>query len=75
MTTPWTSCRAASSTTEPKWWEQLKRNKKIGNQTKTSVNENRRLIKSGKQLISDLNLEDNEKTSIFDLIASENPDF
>ena len=55
--------------------DKLKRNKKIGNQTKTSVNENRRLIKSGKQLISDLNLEDNEKTSIFDLIASENPDF
>tara|TARA_R100001460_G_scaffold95426_1_gene137570 strand:- start:225 stop:566 length:342 start_codon:yes stop_codon:yes gene_type:complete len=55
--------------------DKLKKNKKVGNQSKSSVNENRRLIKRGKQLISDLNLEDNEKTSIFDLIASENPDF
>ena len=55
--------------------DKLKKNKKVGNQSKSSINENRRLIKRGKQLISDLNLEDNEKTSIFDLIASENPDF
>ncbi len=55
--------------------DKLKKNKKVGNQTKSSVNENRRLIKKGKQLISDLSLQDNEKTSIFDLIASENPDF
>jgi|TARA_B100001094_G_scaffold263652_1_gene265316 hypothetical protein len=55
--------------------DKLKKNKKIGNQTKSSVNQNRRLIKSGKQLISDLNLEDTEKMSIFDLIESENPDF
>ena len=54
--------------------DKLKKNKKIGNQSKTSVNENRRLIKKGKQLISDLNLQDNEKISIFDLIESENPD-
>ncbi len=54
--------------------DKLKKNKKIGNQTKSSVNENRRLIKKGKQLISDLNLQDNEKISIFDLIESENPD-
>mgnify|MGYP001188567164 CR=1 FL=1 len=46
--------------------DKLKKNKKIGNQTKSSVNENRRLIKKGKQLISDLNLQDNEKISIFD---------
>ena len=55
--------------------DKLKKNKKIGNQTKSSVNENRRLIKKGKQLISDLNLEEREKMSIFDQIESENPDF
>ena len=55
--------------------DKLKNNKKIGNQTKSSVNRNRRLIKRGKQLISDLNLEDNEITCIFVLVESENPDF
>ena len=43
-------------------------------QTKKSINENRKLITKGKQLISDLNLDETEKNNIFDLIENENPD-
>jgi hypothetical protein len=43
-------------------------------QTKKSINKNRKLITKGKQLVSDLNLDETEKNNIFDLIASENPD-
>ena len=43
-------------------------------QTKKSINENRKLITKGKQLVSDLNLDETEKNNIFDLIATENPD-
>ena len=41
-------------------------------QTKKSINENRKLITKGKQLISDLNLDETEKNNIFDLIENEN---
>jgi hypothetical protein len=47
---------------------------KQGTQTKKSINENRKLIKRGKELISDLNLDDDEKNTIFDLIENESPD-
>jgi hypothetical protein len=47
---------------------------KQGTQTKKSINENRKLIKRGKELISDLNLDDDEKNTIFDLIENETPD-
>ena len=43
-------------------------------QTKKSVKENRKLITKGKELISDLSLDENEKNSIFDLIENESPD-
>ena len=43
-------------------------------QTKKSINENRKLITKGKQLVSDLNLDEIEKNNIFDLIENENPD-
>jgi len=43
-------------------------------QTKKSINENRKLITKGKQLVSDLNLDETEKNNIFDLIENENPD-
>ena len=47
---------------------------KTRTQTKKSINENRKLITKGKQLISDLNLDETEKNNIFDLIENENPD-
>ena len=47
---------------------------KSRHQTKKSINENRKLITKGKQLVSDLNLDETEKNNIFDLIATENPD-
>lgn len=47
---------------------------KTRRQTKKSVNENRKLITKGKQLVSDLNLDETEKNNIFDLIENENPD-
>jgi hypothetical protein len=47
---------------------------KLGTQTKKSIKENRKLITRGKELISDLNLDDDEKNTIFDLIEKESPD-
>ena len=43
-------------------------------QTKKSIKESRKLITKGKELISDLSLDENEKNSIFDLIENESPD-
>jgi len=43
-------------------------------QTKKSIKENRKLITRGKELVSDLNLDETEKNNIFDLIENENPD-
>jgi predicted RND superfamily exporter protein len=43
-------------------------------QTKKSIKENRKLITKGKELISDLSLDESEKNSIFDLIENESPD-
>ena len=41
---------------------------------KKSIKESRKLITKGKELISDLSLDENEKNSIFDLIENESPD-
>ena len=38
------------------------------------LKENRKLITRGKELVSDLSLNENEKESIFDLIEKESPD-
>tara|TARA_R110002110_G_scaffold277161_1_gene492390 strand:+ start:334 stop:663 length:330 start_codon:yes stop_codon:yes gene_type:complete len=43
-------------------------------QTKKSIKESRKLITKGKELISDLSLDESEKNSIFDLIENESPD-
>ena len=43
-------------------------------QTKKSIKESRELITRGKELISDLSLDEDEKNSIFDLIENESPD-
>ena len=47
---------------------------KVRRQSKKSINKNRKLITKGKQLVSDLNLDETEKNNIFDLIENENPD-
>jgi hypothetical protein len=47
---------------------------KVHRQSKKSINKNRKLITKGKQLVSDLNLDETEKNNIFDLIENENPD-
>jgi len=43
-------------------------------QTKKSIKENRKLITKGKELVSDLSLDEDEKNSIFDLIENESLD-
>jgi hypothetical protein len=43
-------------------------------QTKKSVKASRKLITKGKELISDLSLDEDEKNSIFDLIENEGSD-
>ena len=43
-------------------------------QTKKSIKENRILITKGKELVSDLSLDEDEKNSIFDLIENESLD-
>ena len=50
--------------------DKLRRN----TQTKKSINESRKLITKGKELVTDLNLNEDEKNSIFDLIESESLD-
>ena len=49
-------------------------NLKRKTQTKKSINESRKLITKGKELVSDLNLNEEEKNSIFDLIENERLD-
>ena len=43
-------------------------------QTKKSIKENRKLITRGKEIVSDLGLNESERESIFDLIEKESPD-
>ena len=50
--------------------DKLRRN----TQTKKSINESRKLITKGKELVTDLNLNEDEKNSIFDLIENESLD-
>lgn len=50
--------------------DKLRRN----TQTKKSINESRKLIMKGKELVADLNLNEDEKNSIFDLIENESLD-
>ena len=54
--------------------DKLKISKRVGNQTKKSVRDDRELIKSGKELSSKLNLADEDIENIFDILEEQNPD-
>ena len=54
--------------------DKLKVSKNVGNQSKASIKDGRRLIKKGKENSESLSLGEDEIENIFDILEKENPD-
>ena len=54
--------------------DKLKASKNIGNQSKSNIKEERRLIKQGKENSKSFSLDSDEIEDIFDILEKENPD-
>jgi hypothetical protein len=54
--------------------DKLKASKNAGNKSKTSIKEDRQLIKYGKEAAGKLSFDNDEIENIFDILERENPD-